>query len=128
MNTQNELNPVNPDQICPIRYTLAAVGGKWKLPILCMLADGTPIRYSSIKRKLTGITNMMLAQSLKDLDAAGLVSREQFNEVPPRVEYTLTEKGDSLVPLLLELAKWGAVHLKSDAAGSTFCNTCQTIL
>jgi len=118
----------NLDLLCPIRYTLNSVGGKWKLPLLCMLADGTPTRYSSIKRKLTGITGMMLSQSLKDLETEGLVRRKQYNEVPPRVEYTLTEKGDNLVPLLLELAKWGAVHMKEDQAGHSFCNTCQTIL
>lgn len=83
--------------LCPIRYTIDIVGGKWKLPIICMLASGLPIRYSRIKRKLTGVTNMMLAQSLKELEASGIVHREQYNEIPPRVEYTLTDKGKSII-------------------------------
>ncbi len=82
--------------LCPIRYAIDIVGGKWKLPIICMLASGLPTRYSSIKRKLTGVTNMMLSQSLKELEASGIVHREQYNEVPPRVEYTLTDKGKAL--------------------------------
>jgi len=113
--------------LCPIRYTLSIVGGKWKLPILCMLASGNPTRYSSIKRKLSGITNMMLAQSLKELEAQEIVHREQYNEVPPRVEYTLTKKGSSIVPILLQLAEWGTEHMQENSACKTFCNECQSI-
>lgn len=113
--------------LCPIRYALDVVGGKWKLPIICMLAGGLPIRYSSIKRKLTGVTNMMLAQSLKELEAAGIVHREQYNEVPPRVEYTLTDKGKSIIPPLVKLAEWGAGHLQKDKACGAFCDACQSM-
>lgn len=111
--------------LCPIRYAIDVVGGKWKLPIICMLAGGLPTRYSSIKRKLTGITNMMLAQSLKELEAAGMVHREQYNEIPPRVEYTLTDKGKSIIPPLLKLAEWGA-DMQENKTCATFCNTCQS--
>lgn len=69
--------------LCPIRYLLNIFGGKWKLPIICILSGGTALRYSSIKRKLGDITNVMLSQSLKELEASGLVHREQYNEVPP---------------------------------------------
>ena len=113
--------------LCPIRYAIDVVGGKWKLPIICMLAGGLPIRYSSIKRKLTGVTNMMLSQSLKELEAAGIVHREQYNEVPPRVEYTLTDKGKSIIPPLVKLAEWGASHMQEDTACATFCHSCQSI-
>lgn len=112
--------------LCPIRYTIDVVGGKWKLPIICMLASGVPTRYSSIKRKLKGITNMMLSQSLKELEASGIVHREQYNEVPPRVEYTLTDKGKSIIPPLLKLAEWGAGHMQKDTACAAFCDTCQS--
>ena len=78
--------------LCPIRYMLEIFGGKWKLPIVCILSGGIPVRYSTIKRRLGDITNAMLSHSLKELEAAGVVHREQYNEVPPRVEYTLTEK------------------------------------
>lgn len=122
------ITETDPNQhlLCPIRYAIDVVGGKWKLPIICMLAGDIPVRYSSIKRKLTGITNMMLAQSLKELEAAGIVHRKQYNEIPPRVEYTLTEKGKSIIPPLTNLAEWGADHIKEDKAASTFCATCQS--
>ncbi|SEP24709.1 winged helix-turn-helix transcriptional regulator [Propionispora vibrioides] len=120
--THNEEN-----LLCPIRYTIDIVGGKWKLPIICMLASGLPIRYSTIKRKLTGVTNMMLAQSLKELEASGIVHREQYNEVPPRVEYTLTEKGKSILPPLVKLAEWGTDHMQEDKTGATFCATCKSM-
>lgn len=112
--------------LCPIRYAIDIVGGKWKLPIICMLAGGLPTRYSSIKRKLAGITNMMLAQSLKELEAAGIVHREQYNEVPPRVEYTLTDKGKSIIPPLTKLAEWGADHMREEKASAAFCDACQS--
>ena len=123
------MTSLNPDEhlLCPIRYALDVGGGKWKLPIICMLAGEQPVRYSSIKRKLSGITNMMLAQSLKELEAAGLVHREQYNEVPPRVEYTLTPKGRSIIPPLTNLAEWGVDNMSQDKTGSVFCPTCQSI-
>lgn len=113
--------------LCPLRYAIDVVGGKWKLPIICMLASGLPTRYSSIKRKLMGITNMMLSQSLKELEAANIVHREQYNEVPPRVEYTITDKGKSIIPPLVQLAEWGAGHIQEDKACSVFCKTCQSM-
>lgn len=113
--------------LCPIRYTIDIVGGKWKLPIICMLASGLPIRYSRIKRKLTGVTNMMLAQSLKELEASGIVHREQYNEIPPRVEYTLTDKGKSIIPPLVKLAEWGGSHMQEEQTCAAFCATCQSI-
>ena len=113
--------------LCPLRYAIEIVGGKWKLPIICMLASGLPTRYSSIKRKLTGVTNMMLSQSLKELEAFGIVHRKQYNEVPPRVEYTLTDKGKSIVPPLVNLAEWSAGHMQDDKNSAAFCKTCQSM-
>lgn len=112
--------------LCPIRYAINIVGSKWKLPIICILASGLPTRYSSIKRKLTGVTNMMLSQSLKELEASGIIDREQYNEVPPRVEYTLTDKGKSIIPVLVNLAEWSAVHMQKDTPCVPFCDTCQS--
>jgi DNA-binding HxlR family transcriptional regulator len=111
--------------LCPVRYSLDIVGGKWKLPILCMLASGIPTRYSTIKRKLGDVTNMMLAQSLKELEAMGMVFREQYNEVPPRVEYSLTEKGLSIVPILVQFGEWGIQNMQNDSACGAKCTTCQ---
>jgi DNA-binding HxlR family transcriptional regulator len=108
---------------CPIRYALDTVTGKWKLPILCVLAHG-PNRYNSILRKLDGITNMMLAQSLRELEDDGMIVREQFNEVPLRVEYSLTERGKSLVPLLRQTAKWGIMQLAKEGV-EPYCQVCK---
>ena len=81
---------------CPLRHLGEVFGGKWKLPILCILTEHGPKRYSAIKRGLAGVTNVMLTQSLRELEEHGLVHRTQYNEVPPRVEYSLTEKGRKL--------------------------------
>lgn len=113
--------------LCPIRYAIDIVGGKWKLPIICMLASGVPTRYSSIKRKLTGVTNMMLAQSIKELESSGIVHREQYNEVPPRVEYTITDKGKSIIPPLVKLAEWGGDHMQEDKTCAAFCAICKSM-
>lgn len=128
MAARNNQTEANAEQLlCPIRYSLDVVGGKWKLPILCMLATGEPTRYSAIKRKLGDVTNMMLAQSLKELEATGMVHREQYNEVPPRVEYSLTDKGNSIIPILVQFATWGGEHLQADTACGAKCTTCQTL-
>jgi DNA-binding HxlR family transcriptional regulator len=114
--------------LCPIRYTIDVVGGKWKLPIICMLAGGLPLRYSSIKRKLTGVTNMMLSQSLKELESSGIIRREQYNQIPPRVEYTLTDRGKSILPPLQKLAEWGTEHMQEEERScGAFCDTCQSM-
>ena len=97
---------------CPILYALDIVGQKWKLPILWFLFSDTPIRYNDLKRKLDGITNVMLTKSLKELEAAGLVTRIQYNEIPPRVEYSLTARGKELLPALNELYKWGKAQMQ----------------
>ncbi|GHV31462.1 HxlR family transcriptional regulator [Synergistales bacterium] len=87
---------------------LKLIGGKWKIPILCVLhRDGTA-RYGELKRKLRGITNTMLASSLRDLEKDGLVSRTQYMEMPMRVEYSLMDACGDLIPILLQLAGWGA--------------------
>ncbi len=124
--TEKKSEPITGELVCPIRHMMDILGGKWKLPIICMLSAGTPLRYSSIKRKLGDITNVMLSQSLKELEAFGIVHREQYNEVPPRVEYTLTEKGKSILPALAQIAGWAAEDLQHKAACGTKCSKCQS--
>ena len=94
------------EQICPLRFLAETFGGKWKMPIICILSNEKPQRYSAIKRKLGNITNMMLAASLKELEADGLIDRTQYNEVPPHVEYSLTESGKRALPMLTKAAEW----------------------
>ena len=96
------------------------------MPIICILSDMSPKRYSAIKRSLGDITNMMLAQSLKELEAAGLVSRTQYNEVPPRVEYSLTERGKNAIPMLTAAAQWALSEMDNDGLLPN-CEKCRAI-
>lgn len=92
---------------CPLTFALNLIGGKWRLPIIWALHKNGVMRYNELKRSIEGITSMVLTQSLKELEASGIIRREQFPEVPPRVEYSLTEKGAELIPALKALAGWG---------------------
>lgn len=96
---------------CPILHVFRRIGGKWKLPILWHLADQDTVRYNELKRSVRGVTNMMLTKCLRELEDYGLVIRRQYNEVPPRVEYSLTERGKKLLPALAELYAWGREQL-----------------
>ncbi|MEM8600435.1 MAG: helix-turn-helix domain-containing protein [Bacteroidota bacterium] len=95
---------------CPVTAVVDLVGGKWKIPILWQLGQGT-LRFGELRRALPGVSEKMLAQQLGQLTGAGLVARTAFAEVPPRVEYALTPLGRSLAPALDALATWGATHL-----------------
>ena len=86
---------------CPLEYGLTVFGGKWKSRVICVLAEKGTLRYSSLRKEMANITDAVLASTLKELIADDIVKREQFNEIPPRVEYCLTEKGHSVVPILL---------------------------
>lgn len=92
---------------CPVKYTLGVIGGKWKLRILSQLLKGDILRFNELKKKISGITNTMLSNSLNELEKDQLIIRNQYNEMPLRVEYELTDKGKSLLPLLYELSSWG---------------------
>ena len=95
---------------CPILHTLEVIGGKWKLPIVWNLATAKVVRYNELRRSLRNITNIMLTKCLRELEKDGLVHRVQYDEVPPRVEYSLTEDGLRLLPSLNSLYEWGEVH------------------
>lgn len=95
---------------CPLEHALDIIGGKWKLRILCALKKDGATRYNELKRKISGITNTMLASSLKALEQDGLVCRKQYMEVPIRVEYTITSACDKLVPILEQLALWSVMQ------------------
>lgn len=92
---------------CPLQRAMEAIGGKWKLSILCALAYDGATRYNDLKRKINGISNTMLAKSLKELEDDGLVKRTEYLEVPIRVEYETTAVIEELKPIILELAEWG---------------------
>ena len=99
---------------CPLEYGLDVFGGKWKSRILCVLSDG-PLRYSAIRAEMTDVTDASLAGALKDLLANGLIERRQFEEIPPRVEYALTEKGRSVLPVLQHICRWSGMFYRETA-------------
>jgi DNA-binding HxlR family transcriptional regulator len=101
-------------EYCPLGSALKLIGGKWKIPILCALSQDGTTRYNELLRKLRGITNTMLASSLKELEEDGLVYRRQYIEMPVRVEYELTDYCTDLMPILNQLAQWGVQTHKSE--------------
>lgn len=94
------------DSNCPVRSALEMIGGKWKLRILAQLLRKEVIRFNELKRDISGITNTMLSSSLRELENDNLITRKQYNEMPVRVEYSLTDKGKSLLPTIYELNIW----------------------
>lgn len=92
--------------LCPVEVTLCLIGDKWKILIIRDLLSGTK-RFGQLKNLLPGISQKVLTQNLRTMEETGLLSREIFAEVPPRVEYTLTNRGYSLQPILDSLEHWG---------------------
>jgi DNA-binding HxlR family transcriptional regulator len=99
----------NPYQ-CPVTRTMSIIGGKWKPIILNCIGDKS-IRFGKLNQLIPAISNKVLSGELKELEDLGLIERMEFNELPPRVEYRLTRSGQSLIPLLHELANWGNTNL-----------------
>lgn len=95
---------------CYFELTLQVIGGKWKPVILYHLAQDGVLRFSELKRDLAGVTERMLSRQLRELEADGLVHREVYRQVPPRVEYSLTELGKGLTSVLNSLRRWGVVY------------------
>jgi len=97
---------------CPMNLMFNIIGGKWKIKIICTLNLNDSLRYGEIKRRIAGINATMLANSLRELETYGIVSRTQYDTMPVRVEYALTEVGKSLVPILTQLRDWSAEYEK----------------
>jgi len=96
---------------CPVQAAVDVIGGKWKPGIVFRLQNGT-YRFGALKREMPWISERVLIRQLKELEADGVVTRKDYREVPPRVEYSLSEYGETLGPLLQEVAAWGEAHLK----------------
>jgi DNA-binding HxlR family transcriptional regulator len=94
---------------CGLDIVLEVVGGKWKLLLLWELQEG-PRRFGELRRSMDGISEKILTQQLRDMEADGIVHRHQYNEVPPRVEYSLTPLAESLIAALEPLCDWGERH------------------
>lgn len=97
---------------CGIDVTLAVVGGKWKASVLWHLA-GRTMRFSELQRQFPGTTRKMLTQQLRELEADGLVLREVYQQVPPKVEYSLTARGRSIQPILELMCDWGREYART---------------
>ncbi|WP_353895538.1 winged helix-turn-helix transcriptional regulator [Glycomyces tritici] len=110
METQSDV-----DQICGMSLAIDVVGGKWKMHLMWVLAEG-PVRFGQIRRKLDGVSEKVLAENLRQLEASGIVHRELYAEVPPRVEYSLTPLGLTLNDALAALETWGDQH-REELAG-----------
>jgi len=110
---------------CPLEYGLAIFGGKWKSRIISVLSAAEKLRYSELRREMCNITDTVLAATLKDLIEVGIVERKSYDEIPPRVEYMLTQKGKSVVPILQNICQWSGVFYKDDVENEMLqCQRC----
>ena len=91
-------------------YTLSLISGKYKMTILYTLMEFGVVRFNEMKRYIRGISFKTLSATLKELEADGLVHREEYPQIPPKVEYSLTERGRSLIPILDQMCTWGEEH------------------
>lgn len=98
---------------CPVGITLEMIGGKYKALILWHLSENT-LRFSELRKVISGATPKMLTQQLRELEAHKLIHREVYPIIPPKVEYSLTELGKSLMPVLVAMRDWGANYLRSN--------------
>lgn len=100
---------------CPLEYGMEIFGGKWNSRIICVLAAKEVLRYSELRREMANITDAVLASSLKELMSNEIVVRKSYDEIPPRVEYSLSDKGKSVVPILQSICKWSGIFYKEDS-------------
>ena len=110
---------------CPLEYGLEVFGGKWKSRIICVLAEKQVLRYSTLRREMGNITDAVLSAALKELIGDNIVCRRSYDEIPPRVEYSLTEKGQSVRPILQSICRWsGAFHKEENDNTLAQCRRC----
>ncbi|MCX4349316.1 MAG: helix-turn-helix domain-containing protein [Alphaproteobacteria bacterium] len=100
---KNKLEKYN----CPLGLTLGVIGGKYKVMIIWFLYQNNVLRYNELQKTIKGVTPKMLISQLRELENDGIIERKVYPVVPPKVEYSLTAKGESLIPILLEMRKWG---------------------
>lgn len=108
MRTKSKLNDV-----CPVRSVLDGIGSKWSILILDILGEKGTLRFSEISKALGDISQKMLTSTLRLLEADGIVSRKMYAEIPPRVEYELTELGNDLLPNIRNLIGWGHRNIEA---------------
>lgn len=109
---------------CPIEYTMSLINGKWKILILKELSHG-PLRYGAVGKCIPNVSPKVLIHQLREMEEDGLVARTVFPEVPPRVEYSLSEKGISILSIFLELRRWGLEADETDKVECVLCEKCR---
>ena len=110
---------------CPLEYGMGIFGGKWNSRIIYVLAAFHTLRYSELRREMGDITDAVLASTLKDLMENDIVARKSYDEIPPRVEYSLTERGKSVIPILQSICKWAGIFYKDEMeAAKVQCQKC----
>lgn len=100
--------------ICPLEYGLDIFGGKWKTRVICALAINGTMRYNEIQKEVSSITDVVLVSILKQMVENEIIKRKQYSEIPPRVEYSLTSKGESAVPILRSFCQWSENYAEID--------------
>lgn len=109
--TQENLKKFSDIEACPIRNIVSRFSGKWSMLILCILAENQAIRFNTIGKAIPDISPKMLTETLKNLETDGLVKRKVYAEVPPRVEYSLTDRSFSLLPIIDNLISWAVDNM-----------------
>ena len=102
---------------CSVEATLSVIGGRWKPVIIFNLLQSETLRFGELKKAIDGVTQRMLTNQLRELEADGIVHREVYPQVPPKVEYSLTEYGKTLEPVMLAMRDWGAEHMNVECKG-----------
>ena len=110
---QENLKKYSNIENCPVRNIISRFSGKWAMLILCVLSENEATRFNAISKALPDISPKVLTETLKGLEADGLVSRKLYAEIPPRTEYSLTDLGKSLIPVVGNLIEWALTHFSA---------------
>lgn len=107
MTMRGYKNKITSVEDTPFGYTLSLISGKWKMAVLYLLAENQPVRYNELQRYLGNITFKSLSLQLRELEADGMIVRKEYPQIPPKVEYSLSEKGESIIPIFEQMCEWG---------------------
>lgn len=113
-----------PDYRCPLEFGMGTFGGKWKSRLICILSINGSMRYGEIFKSMGNISDPVLTSNLKELKEYGLINRVQYDEIPLRVEYCLTPKGESLLPLFHQICQWTCKNLNYNGDMPKNCEAC----
>ena len=107
-------NGITPRMNCAVDATMSVIEGRWKTVILCKLYKNGPMRFNQLMKEIDGVSPRILTKQLKEMEADGIIKRTSYPEIPPRVEYSITERGLSLGPILKAMADWGLKNMFSN--------------